>query len=272
MMDGKTGVRLGARDATKEGHARWKNWLPLRVPKASADIRLFCFPHAGGGAAFYRDWPDALGERCDVCALEYPGRWTRRKEHLITCVPAMVNAVADGLEELLVGRYALFGFSYGAVIAFELCRELRRRGVLGPEHLFVAARGAPHKIGKGTVIHRLSDAQFMREVGLRYGMLPKVILDDPEMTAIVLPILRADFTAVETYEYREEAPLSCAVSAYGGQGDLAVEHDALRDWARHTQGQFSKHLFPGDHFFLQSCGGEVVHRLREQLRLEWSPR
>ena len=32
-----------------------------------------------------------------------------------------------------------------------------------------------------------------------------------------LPILRADFTLVETYAYADEAPLDCPITAFGGR-------------------------------------------------------
>ncbi|MFD0851092.1 thioesterase domain-containing protein, partial [Actinomadura adrarensis] len=35
-------------------------------------MRLFCLPHAGGSAVFYRTWARELGPAVEVQAVQYP--------------------------------------------------------------------------------------------------------------------------------------------------------------------------------------------------------
>jgi surfactin synthase thioesterase subunit len=65
---------------------------------------------------------------------------------------------------------------------------------------------------------------------------------------MILPALRADFTVKETYEYREEPPLSVPVTAFGSTADPRVRHDQVACWREQTVAEFRFHLFTGGHF------------------------
>ena len=76
--------------------------FPFRQPSAQGAprLRLVCFPFAGGTAALYRRWRDALPATVEVCAVELPGRGLRIGEPptAITVAPALVVAatIVDG--------------------------------------------------------------------------------------------------------------------------------------------------------------------------------
>jgi medium-chain acyl-[acyl-carrier-protein] hydrolase len=69
---------------------------------------------------------------------------------------------------------------------------------------------------------------------------------------LMLPMLRADFAACETYIYSTEAPLDCPITAFGGELDTHVSTQALSAWREQTQGLFTLSILPGNHFFLHS--------------------
>ncbi|MDX3580095.1 thioesterase II family protein, partial [Streptomyces sp. FL07-04A] len=74
-----------------------------------------------------------------------------------------------------------------------------------------------------------------------------------EILRMVLPALRADFTAIETYRYRPDgarAPLSCPLSVLTGESDPRVSVEEARAWRGFTSGSFTLRSFPGGHFFL----------------------
>jgi medium-chain acyl-[acyl-carrier-protein] hydrolase len=227
-------------------------------------MRLFCFPHAGGSSAAFHPWGGALPE-LDVCALEYPGRWMRLREQPITNVGLLVKVIADDLAHLLGDRHAFAGHSYGALVAFELARELRRRGITTTEHLIVASARAPHLLPRLNPIHALPDAQLLSQVGQRYGGLPQSLVDDAEMVQLMVPIIRADMTAFETYTFSAEPPLRSPITAMRGQNDLTVDDQALNGWRQHTAGRFSAHILAGDHFFTNTAAAETFRIVRREL-------
>jgi medium-chain acyl-[acyl-carrier-protein] hydrolase len=81
------------------------------------------------------------------------------------------------------------------------------------------------------------------------------------MLDLFLPVIRADFLLNESYVYRAEPPLACAISSFGGLDDEWADHDDLLAWAQHTSRTFSARLFPGDHFFIHSSQSPVIRAI-----------
>jgi len=223
-----------------------------------------CFPHAGGAASAFRALIDGLPE-LSVCALEYPGHWTRLKEQPYTNLFLLVKAVANELKEVLEGRFAFLGFSYGSVVAFELARELRRRGATMPEHLFMCAARAPQQSRPLDSIRCLPDTQLVAEISRRYGALPKMVLEDEDVLRLALAILRVDLAAFETYIYEPEPPLPCPITTIRGHDDPMVDTLSSDAWRQQTAGRFSSHVLLGDHFFLNTSRQEIFTIVRRDL-------
>src|SRR5262249_6231149 len=154
----------------------------------------------------------------EVMALQLPGRAERLREAPFTGMVPLTETVADSIAPYLDRPFSFFGHSMGALLAFELARELRRRGAPLPEHLFLSGRRAP-QIPVATVAlggrsaDDLSDDDFMRRMGDHYGGIPAPILAEPDLVRIFVPILRADMAVVESYRYRGEPPLACPITA-----------------------------------------------------------
>src|SRR5262245_42051998 len=94
-------------------------WLVCTRPRPAATTRLFRLRHAGGAASMYRAWSDGLPSWMEVWALEPPGRARRMNEPAFTSSEPLVEALIEVLHPALNGRYALFGHSMGALLAFE---------------------------------------------------------------------------------------------------------------------------------------------------------
>jgi medium-chain acyl-[acyl-carrier-protein] hydrolase len=240
-------------------------WLPLRKSRPGARIRLFCFPYAGGAASAFRSWSDALAPDIEVCALEYPGRWSRNREPPLVDARRLAELALQGVRALLDQPFALFGYSFGALVAFEFARALRANDVRAPEHLIVGARQAPQLPRKESDIHRLGDLAFLEAIDRRYGVLPAAVRNDPDLLEMVLPILRADITAFETYVCREEAPLACGIAALTGADDTRVDEAGLMAWSAQTRGSFVGHRLAGGHFFINTSSERVLQIVRATL-------
>lgn len=226
-------------------------WVRPPQPNPQARLRLFCFPYAGGGASVYRLWPEALPAQIEVCPVQLPGREGRMQEAPFTRLVPLVQTLARVLRPYLDIPFAFFGHSLGALISFELARQLRRQVDLSPVRLFMAACSAPQLSNPGPPIHQLPEAAFVAELR-RLDGTPELILEDPNLLDLFLPLLRADFELYETYTYLAEAPLDCPLSAFGGLQDRRVDRGALAAWRDQTTGDLSLRMFPGNHFFLES--------------------
>ena len=238
------------------------SWVECYEPRDAAPLRLFCFPPVGAGASMFRSL-SLNGSGVEVAAIQPPGRETRLWESPIDRVPALVKELAQELPR--DKPFAFFGHSLGAIVAFELARELRRRGKEGPLHLFAAACGAPARIPvPDPPRHLWPDERLLAEIG-RFGGTPPEVLAEPELVRLILPVLRADFALVETYKYEREEPLRCGISAYGGAEDRDVSQDDLSWWRAETRAPFQLRIFPGGHFFVQSARQAVAREVEATL-------
>ncbi|HEX2049621.1 MAG TPA: alpha/beta fold hydrolase [Actinomycetota bacterium] len=238
-------------------------WFAFRRERDDAPIRLFCLPHAGGGALLFRSWHDAL-PGVDVCPVELPGRGTRLRDAPVEDAVSLALALADEMQPLLDRPYALFGQSMGAVVAFETARTLRRDGAPVPAMFVSASRNCPCLPDARPKVHMLPDDEFT--VALRrFGGTPEIVLQDPDMMDLFRPTLRADFAVAETYRYELEAPFECSVCVYSGDGDDLVDDPGLAAWQREFTGRFTQRRFPGGHFFVQKHAADVLRTLSEDL-------
>ena len=231
-------------------------------PPADA-TRLVCFPHAGGSASFFFPVSAALRGRFDVLAVQYPGRQDRRHEKPVSSIPVLADHVFAALRPRLDDRpVAFFGHSMGAVVAYEVARRLEEAG-RSADGLIVSGRRAPSRRRAGTV-HRRDDEGIMDELR-RLGGTEASLLADEDVARMILPAVRGDYRAIETYTHEPGPPLRCAITAFVGEEDPQVTIDEARAWAGHTAGGFELVTFPGGHFYLTARPEETIARIAEVL-------
>ncbi|MEU4377027.1 thioesterase II family protein [Pseudonocardia alni] len=233
-----------------------------RPPRA----RLLCFPHAGGAASYFAGLSGRLRPDVDVVAVQYPGRQDRRGEPFATDLATLADRIVEQLGDGPAPDglpLALFGHSMGATVAYEVARRLERDHERPVDRLVVSARNAPSE-HRSAGIHRLDDAGVVAELR-RIGGTGGELLADPEMLQLVLPAVRADYTAAETYAWVPGPPLRAPIDGLCGDRDPRVAPEDLRGWAAHTAGGFTLRSVPGDHFYFGADPAPVVSLVRERL-------
>jgi medium-chain acyl-[acyl-carrier-protein] hydrolase len=175
-----------------------------------------------------------------------------------------LRELAQALHPLLDKPFAFFGHSLGAIVAFELARQLRRQFGVQPAHLFVSASRAPQIPARHRAIHALSEAEFMEELRRLNGTRGE-LLDNAEFMRFMLPVLRADFALYETHAYAPEPPLDCAIGGFGGLEDRRVNRGELEAWRAQTSASFSLRMLPGDHFYVNAAQPLLLRMLSEDM-------
>ncbi|MFJ9442224.1 thioesterase II family protein [Kitasatospora sp. NPDC101235] len=239
-------------------------WFRRFNPSDSAPARIVIFPHAGGSASYYLEYANALAPHADVLAVQYPGRQNRIGEPTIDSVTGLAEQLARELREWADRPLTFFGHSMGAAVAFETVRRFERDGVKGPERLFVSAGRAP-SLPRTTTVHQLPDDELLAEISALGGTDDRV-LAMPGLRELILPSLRADYTAVETYCSAPDATVSLPITAMAGESDAHATVDEVVQWERHTTGAFDLRVFPGGHFYLADRTESVVELLTAHLR------
>ncbi|MFE9663931.1 alpha/beta fold hydrolase [Streptomyces sp. NPDC005955] len=240
-------------------------WVLRPEPRDGAALRLLCVPYAGGGTTVFHGWVAGLPDWIDVWLLRLPGREVRLREEPRTDLLALAGEAAQALAPALDRPFALFGHSLGALIAYEIAREMRRTHGLDASHLTVSARNAPEVPQPGRMSRLLSDDAFLEALDRRFRAVPEQIRRDPEMRALYLPVLRGDITMLETYRHRAEPPLRCPITALCGAEDQEASAAGMRGWRHHGRGGFAEHAYRGGHFFLQEHRESLLDRLTQDL-------
>lgn len=250
---------------SRPGDDLWcRRYRPARNPSA----RLICLPHAGGSATFFVPVAAALSPGVDVVAIQYPGRQERRREDPIDDIHILADRIHTIISRQPELPVTLFGHSMGAILAFELARRLEASGH-PPERVFASGRRAPSTHRDETVHHR-DDAGIMAEMRALNGTASSV-LGDQDMMRAILPALRADYRAAETYRCSPQTAVSCPITVLTGDSDPKTTLAEANAWASHTTGLFDVQVFPGGHFFLTDHADQIIKILHGRLHAQPAP-
>lgn len=207
---------------------------------------LFGLPYAGGGASLYRTWPQSAA--VDVRGVQLPGREELFDDPWPLSMPDTIALCVRQIDEqsTVDDRIALFGHSFGAVLAYEVARRLLAAGRM-LVHLFASGSVDPTApLGRDPA--PLSDDEFVLRVENLAGYTHPA-LAIPDLREIVLPVLRADVRMHETYRTDEERPLPIPVTALRGAADHLVSADDCDRWAKVTSAGAAVVELPGGHMY-----------------------
>ena len=246
---------------SRSTHSDW--FIPFKQERNSS-VRLFCFHYGGGSASAFREWSKDIPDFAELIAIQMPGRESRFNEPLLNNVSEVVDQLFINFESYLDKPFIFFGHSTGALIAFEFTVALRKRRSIQPRHLIVSGTKAPQAPLRRSPIHALSDLQFIEELK-KYNGIPDAIIENKELMSLFMPTIRADFSISETYQYHNELPLDCPITALGGLNDHTFNHEDLLKWKEQTTSSFKHHILSGDHFFIKTSYQEVIKIINQVL-------
>jgi medium-chain acyl-[acyl-carrier-protein] hydrolase len=241
-------------------------WIVNRVPNPDAELRLICFPYAGGDASVFRDWYKTLPDHLEMLAVQLPGRSNRLFEPAIDCMNTLVRKVHQELLPYLDKPYVLLGHSLGSKIAFELLHQLSIKSEPLPIHYIASGSRAPHLPRARHFIHNLPDQLFIKEIAKLNGT-PDAILKNRELMDLLLPMLRADFCLADTYSPGVRKALEIPVSVFNGKDDYPNSDKQKMYWQQHFTNEVDYQTFKGGHFFINDNQPAYMSALCRRLDL-----
>ncbi len=233
-------------------------------PVASPRLRLVCFPFAGGSAAAFHRWGLDLPEDIELLAVQYPGRGGRFREHCLTDLAPVIDDAFEAIQSVTDVPVAFFGHSMGATVAFEVARRLERTQRARPVLLLLSGRAAPDSPDPLGERHKLPEAGLLAHLRDLAGT-PEEVLANPDLLAMLMPILRADLQAIETWTSLDRQPVSSPMVVFGGIDDPIVAPASLDGWTRFGA-LVQKRLFPGNHFFINEHQSLLISLMLSRLR------
>jgi surfactin synthase thioesterase subunit len=209
-------------------------------------------------------WQLILDPAIEVCAIQLPGRGDRLDEAPIKAFPELIPVLGRLLAEQSTMPFAFFGHSLGALIAFELARHCQLGSADMPVHFFASGCAAPQCLNPGLPLEKLQGDALMKTVD-EYNGTKEGILENPELMALILPAIRADFALADTYRYNPGPRLDIPITVLAGERDDGVSVEQVEGWQRETTHTIRVVWFEGDHFFINAEQTAVLDLLEVQL-------
>lgn len=233
-----------------EGVSHREAWFGARHGTGTTRLRLICLPQAGAGAAAYTPWRPYLPEGLELLPVELPGRASRLDEPAVTTLEPLLDRLFAALRPELTTPYALFGHSFGAVLAYELTREIARAGLPAPRALVVSGSRAPHVPLDREPVSDSGEAELIGWLRASGG-LPEELLAFPEFLTDLLGAVRTDVAIAERYLLPRPGPVRCPLTALAGEADEVVPAALVAPWTD-CGGPAELVTVPGGHSFPQT--------------------
>lgn len=226
---------------------------------------LYCLANAGGSATMYLKWKKHISEFIELRPIEIPGRGKRIGEPLLSSIDDIVNDIyLQMINDVDKSPYAIFGYSMGSLVGYELYRKLKQKGHRLPTHFFASSFEAPPYIPKKEPTYHLPDKEFKKEV-LKYNGFPQELMNDESLMNYYLSVLRSDFEAIDTYQYlNAESLIQSNVTVLYGEDDN-VSLYKMEGWKYLTEKKCILHKFKGGHFFIDNHLEEVITIVNQTL-------
>jgi surfactin synthase thioesterase subunit len=247
-----------------------RKWLRImRTPNGPVNARVILFPWLSGNTDAHLELAEILQAKgIETYAVLLPGRSFRVLEPLEQSVFQITQNVKHAFHDLHLAAEGapptiLYGHSIGAVLAFELAKELRVRLNISEQgikkkpgglvldafevsHLIVSSCRAPNVLSvynsdRFNIRYFCGSVAELRDVFLKFGLCPLYFQTRNDLITLYLPIFRGDLQLLEKYIYYQEpnmpAPLQCPVTTLGAEDDLTVAALHLEKWREVTSSQ-----------------------------------
>jgi surfactin synthase thioesterase subunit len=237
-------------------------WIVRRHRRPDALASLYCFPQAGGAPGEYVRWSDDL-PGIQVWGVHLPGRTTRQAEPPYTQMDALVNALVSAVDFDTGRPFVFFGHSLGALVAFEVAKELRVRDRALPQRLIASSCPAPPLPAAQRPVRSMSDDALLDAIERGTGQVLAPLRDDPGLREHALGCFRADYALLAGYRPGPADPLACPITVAAGSEE---PWSAWRDgWAVHTLAPIELRIVAGGHFYFRERRDESLEALRASI-------
>lgn len=227
-------------------------------------IKLFTIPYSGGNAYSFSEFKKHLPNNIELRSLELPGRGKRIQEQTLNNIQDMTSDLFKQMDLHYGERYAIYGHSLGALLAFTLCRLIESKGMNLPLALFVSGQLAPSRI-KPDHKYRLPDNEFI-DMLRDMGGTPDELLMEDSFVKYFLPIIRKDFQSIAHYKYSGyETQLNIPIKVFIGNKEQISVEDA-NAWQEESLFPISVFWFDGGHFFIFNNQKELCNIIVEQIK------
>lgn len=211
----------------------------------------------------YLRWRRLLPEWIQIIPVELPGRGHRLGEPFAENFVQLVSQICSEHSESMQRRYALFGHSMGALLAYGVALHQHARKMPLPEIVFASGSPAPSHHNADRFMSEADDAALIADLR-KLGGTPEEVFNNPELLKLVLSTLSADYRICNSFQYSPHTPLPLPLCALGGRAD-EISAERIEAWQHETRSRFDLTWFDGDHFFIRQQEQQVISTIQRAL-------
>lgn len=213
-------------------------------------MRLFAIPYAFGSSNIYYKLSNTINSEIELVPIEYSGRGKRYYDPVYYTMKEIVDDVYRQILPLLCDEYALFGYSMGGTVCYELFQLLVKNGHPLPKCIMAFGSTEPD------IKHRSDEFETynleqVRNLLIEMGGTNPEILNNNEVLELVKPIVIGDSIALRDYipTPAQKGALTVPLYVVRGEDETRVEN-CENSWRSFCKGSFSYQITPGKHFFM----------------------
>lgn len=220
------------------------------MPACETHRTIVFIPFAGGGGRTFKTLQADIPSDIRCVDINYSGRYQGALAKSPSTVGHMVDEVMECLQNLMQSQVVLFGYSLGALVAYEVAQryETMPSKISG---LVVAACRPPHLFTCQGIRLDGEDDDFLDSISSLVD-IPDYLYSNPAARKYILPTLKSDFIAASGYRYLPRPLLSTPLFAVAGTKDKFAPFAEVKAWRQYTSGRFTEHCLPGEHFFYKN--------------------
>jgi len=199
-----------------------------------------------------------------MASFDLPGRGARMNAPLCYCMHDVVEDIYEQIKNFEIRRgYILFGHSMGAIVSFELAKRILRETGYPAKHIFFSGSNPPNVPSKHLEIYNAEDRIFIEEIR-KMGGTNEDFFENKELMQIFLPIIRADYQILETYQ-PNECPLDikCDLTVMYGTEDNTIDLQNIGCYSRLTSKSINVRTFTGNHFYINQHKNTVIEMINK---------
>ena len=227
---------------------------------------LFFLPHAGGSAKSYSSFKRFLPKELTVVPMELSGRFTRSSEPLLDTIDGCVADLIEKHSELLRGDHVIFGHSMGTVLATELVRQAKAKGLAMPKHIFLSGKNPPDED-----VHCFEDVENASDEDIvaffnKNSLASAPVIPDEELVKQLNKVLCTDVRMAERYKATpDDIDFGCDITVLYGTEDPLMQTVDMNSWSRFTSGRCEVIPFSGDHFYFGAHKEEICKIILDRI-------
>jgi len=225
-------------------------------------VILFAIPYAGGSMYSFNILKKYCPDFIDFCPIELPGHGARINDSLRSDIHEIVEDLYSQIERRITVPYAFFGHSMGSIIIYLLAKKITSFKKPLPSQLFVSGKAGPSTKSL-TKRHLFSDEELKEEIK-KLGGTAKEVIENEDLINYFIPIIRADFQALETYKHSNSLRLNVPITVLVGEDDNLNMKDVL-SWQEESIYPIKLIKLTGGHFFINDHPKRIMDLLKDTL-------